>query len=67
VNREAESAENEGEQKNEQDDTHELISFFLYGRHPERDPSTPLLAIHTSETSPDFSAGFQGTPAESLA
>jgi hypothetical protein len=29
VNREAEPAENEGKQKNEQDDTHEPISFFL--------------------------------------
>jgi hypothetical protein len=40
VNRETKPAQDEGEQENKQDDSHELISFFLYGR-PGRDPSTP--------------------------
>jgi len=40
VDREAEPAEDEGEQENEQDDAHMPVSFFLYG-HAGREPATP--------------------------
>jgi hypothetical protein len=40
VNREAEPAEDEGEQENEQDDAHMPVSFFLYGRRGPH-PATP--------------------------
>jgi hypothetical protein len=41
VNREAEPAEDEGEQQDEQDDTHELISLLCVWPQPGRDPITP--------------------------
>jgi hypothetical protein len=63
VNREAEPAENQGEQEDEQDDTHELISFFLYGRRPNG-TRVPRYRRSTPAKPVRISADVRASPAD---